>query len=212
MIKKRGGQITVFIIIALVLVLGFGILMYVIQLREVVEIEEIIYPQEIQTVTNLIMDCARTAGKDAVIIMGSQSGFIELPPEIEFERTSYLRMDEFGLYKIPYWYVAGQSRVPPIDYMQWQIAQYVTNKTLECIDDFKAFEPQFYITPQEDLKVVTTLTEGDVLLELYYPLLISSGDKTFTIEEYNVFIPVRLKKMYDLAVDIMTAENEQAFF
>ena len=175
MFEKRGGQVTVFIIIGLVIIIGFGILLYLTQLKEVVEVEEILYPQEVETVTSYITDCAKEAGKEAAIILGSQGGFVEFPPEIEFERTSYLRLDDFGLHKVPYWYVGRESRVPPLDYMQWQITQYVTNQTLNCLDNFNAFAGQFQITPQDDMTVVTTIADRDIVIEIYYPLKISTG-------------------------------------
>ena len=208
----RKGQLTMFIIIALILILGVGVLLYIVQITEEVRIEEIIYPQEIGAVAKFITQCAQSAAKEGVVIMGSQGGFIKFPPEIEFERASYLRMDEFGLYKIPYWFFQGQSRIPPPDLMQTQLSEYIEENTLICIDNFKAFEKQFSIFPQENIKVITTLTDENILVEILYPLLIETKDKQFTTEKYNFFLPVRLKKIHELGSKILEAENENKYF
>jgi len=210
--RDKKGQITIFIIIALVLIIGGGVIIYLTTIKEVVKIEEIVYPQEVQTISNYVTQCAQDAAKEAIIILGSQGGFIEFPPEIEFERASYLRMDNFGLYKIPYWVFQRKSRIPPIDYIQFQLNGFTKERTLECIDNFKAFEQQFTITPLEEMKVVSILTEGDVLFEIMYPLEIKTKDKEFNVEKFNFFVPVRLKQIYELAVKILAAENRESFF
>ncbi len=211
MAKK--AQITFFIIIGLILLVGVSIVFYLISQKEEMPVEEILYPEDIKPIANFITDCTRQAGIDAVIILGRQGGYITLPSSIANDATKHLALDEAGISKLPFWYFEAKTTMPSINFMENQIEDFVKTDTMRCLGNFRAFSDEFSILPLKDLRIKTTIAENDIVLEAFYPVKIKArnGLREHLTEKFVVKLPVRLKKAYDLASQIMFAENENSF-
>lgn len=211
MAKK--AQITFFIIISLILLVGVSIILYLTAQKEELPVEEILYPEDIKPIVNFITDCTKQAGVEAVTILGRQGGYLPLPLSIANDATKHLKLDDAGIGKLPFWYFESKTVIPSINFMENQIEEFVKTDTAKCLGNFRAFENEFSILPLKDLRIKTTIAENDVVLEAFYPLKIKarSGLREHVAEKFVVRLQVRLKKVYDLASQIMFAENENSF-
>lgn len=208
----KKGQVTLFIIIGIVILLTIAIFIFVRETRVYIE-PELIEP-DLMPIKNYIEDCIEVTAEDAIGILGSQGGYIEIPEEISEEKYAYIKIDETGFFKIPFWYYNGLSRIPSVELMETQISEYVKKNIKECIQEFIAFEKKFDIKEMKKLKTETIIEEEAVLVEVDYPIRIRDKGKREVsyVREFSSTIPVKLKQAYDLGKKVMQQENKDLFF
>ncbi len=206
---KKRGQITVFVIIGILVILGFFIFFY---LREKTTFfsPEVVVPQEIAPIKRYVESCMQDIGEKAVIRLGMQSGYVEVPEEIAMNPQAYINVG--GPVKLPYWYLNGNDISPSLSTMQSQISEYVSENLKSCLKNFSDFD-EFIIEEKGEIKTKTVIAEEEVVITTEYPLVIKNrkGDKITEWSLYTSSVPVRLKKIYRLAKGIMNAENKDMF-
>ena len=208
----RKGQITSYIILGILMLIGFVLVFSTTTRDKVVDVRTITYPDEVQPIAEFITQCVQTKGTQAVELALSQGGFVEIPPFIKYESNAHLTLDEYGLGILPYWSVAGEERIPPLDLTRSQLTKYVQEQTLECFDSFSAFSEEYEVFPQGDLVIDTNIGEQNVVFQAAYPIKIiyKATNQEFIIEKYVSFIPIRYKKLYELAKKVMQYENKNS--
>ncbi len=210
---QKRGQVTLFIIIGLILLLSIGIVIYLTTTRVVRPIEEKIeVPADVKPVHDFITQCLYNTAKTGVNLLGMQGGYIFIPKKIANTPAAHIRLDTLGVFKIPHWYYEGEDRTPSIKFMQSELSRYVKDQLDLCISEFDAFGDQFIIEPQGEHVPVALITDADVLVKLKWPLQITAGGKTTSIQDYVAQLDVRLKEAWELADRTMKAENEHMLF
>ena len=137
--SKKKGKVAVFIILAIVIVIGI-VLFFV--LRGKIFQETI--PQELEQVYDYYLSCIEQESLDAILISGGKGGYIESPefsPGNEYMPFSN-QLDFFGT-GIPYWYYITsngfiEEQVPSKTEIQKQLNDYLEERLDEC--DFFNFE------------------------------------------------------------------------
>jgi hypothetical protein len=208
---RRKGQITVFIIIGLIIVISIFLYLYLKQRANYFQ-PEVVTPTEIMPIQQYVQSCIYDSAKDAINTLGMQSGFIEIPADIRRNPSSYLRVDPFGMLIRPFWYYRGQVRIPSEDYLKYEISQYVQDNLINCVGDFRAFAKQFDIVAGQ-ARVTTSMGDKSVIVEVDFPIEIRDRKvrKITNIRKFKSEVPVRLKAAYQLAKKIMEAENNERF-
>ena len=216
MSQKRGagkkGQLTVFIILGILLLIAVGLVTYL-QLRQAQtpDVPEILVPKDIKPVYDAIASCVEESATRAVQLVGLQGGFVEVPAEISTNPNAYLQVDDQGLFKIPLWYYEGKDRTPGIELIQTQISRYVLEHLRSCLQNFDEFV-DYKIEEQGNITVKTILAEENVIVRLTWPLTITHADKVLSQEDYVASVPVRLRKIWQLASATMQFENANRWF
>lgn len=170
------------------------------------------YPDDVAPVANYIQDCIKQSGTQGLVLAGRQAGYVEIPRDIEVDRSAYLTLDPLGGRKIPYWYHIDEVRVPTLNYIESQLDNYVKEKTLNCLDNFSAISDKYEITVTGDLEVDTIITEKDVAFDVRYPII--ARPKTaeeVPMDKFVSKIPVRFKLVYETAEKILQSEIETLF-
>ncbi|MFP4112067.1 MAG: hypothetical protein ACLFUO_03635 [Candidatus Woesearchaeota archaeon] len=209
---KKRGQVTLFMIIGIVLLI---VLFLAVQFRkQVFDIDDEqtvdITPSGFET---YVERCLENTAYEAVQSLGSQAGYVDVPDYILNDPRSHLSLGN-GVFRIPYWYYQGQSRIPSFEVIQEGISKYVQNNMLECFDNFTAFRDQYNVTIKSDPFAKATIGEEDIIVSLDYDIELTSltGEEETNYEKFAAVVPVRLKKVYELAKDIMESENENFHF
>lgn len=212
--KKWGksGQISNFMIIGLILILSvalFLVLKYNI-LGNIGITDNV--NEEVVPIKAYVESCAKSSLKDAIVLLGSQGGYVKFRPEIDQDPYSYIKLDDYGLFKTPYWYYNGYDRIPSLYYMESQISDYVKFGTVKCVDNFALFDKQYDIT-QGSMDVQTQIGDGRVTVMLDYPLVVKSKglDTVNKISKFTTSVDVKLKKMYELSHAIADSESSGMF-
>jgi len=167
---KKSGQVTIFIIVAIVIVGGivayfalgdgFG--------------ESI--PEDMRPVYDYYISCLEATTGEGISLLGEQGGYIEVP---DFEAGSpYIpfssQLSFFGQ-AVPYWmYVSGNNvlkeQIPTRNEMERQLESYVSDRLTTC--DFSDFEAMGYDVYIEEGVASAGIKENSVDLGvIYYPHL-----------------------------------------
>ena len=206
MINKK-GQLTIFIIVAIVIVAG---IVAIVVLRDRIDTGG--FSKDSVLVYNYFLSCVEDETKLAASLMGSQAGYLEVP---EFEPGSeYMpfssHLDFFG-FSVPYWYyVAGngiaKENIPSKGQMQKELGEYLEERIMEC--DFEEFEARGFIIETEEPKVEVEIEEREIKVKVEMPLEISFAEETGRWIQHEVVVKSRLGKFYDIARKVY--ENEKA--
>ncbi|MBW2975390.1 hypothetical protein KY366_06745 [Candidatus Woesearchaeota archaeon] len=210
MVRKKRGQITVFIIIGLIILLTYILLSR--YKTESLEEEELILP-ELIPVQQYVQTCTRNLAREAIVTMGRNGGYVDFPSWVQGDPNSYLKLSPNDELKNPYWWYDGRSAIPTIEFMEQQISGYTERGMEACIDNFSAFHNQYNVIELGSFDVITEIAEEDVRIKTIYPLEIKDKfNKTLAeLQRFPVTINIRLKKVHQLAESIMERENNDYF-
>ena len=209
---NKKGQVTLFIIIGVILLLTAGLVIYLTTQKVIKPVEEkIIMPEGTQPIYEYISECVYQTAKEGIIKMGLQGGYLDLPAAITNTPASYVAIDSMGFAKTPYWLYNKQDRTPTKEFLQMEINSQLRQKLMDCID-FSSFSPQYTVLQKGEFEPRTTLTEENVIIELNWPLEIQTAGKTIALNKIVKNIDVKLKEIHEIAAKTMEFENSRAVF
>jgi len=220
-IKKRGGkgilihssrsQAAIFIIISVIIILS-GVLYFFYQ-RQAAEKEVEVVQPEAAPVKLYVEDCIKKVTQDGLESIGLSGGYISMPAEISNNPKAYLSAFPASSFKIPYWWHDGLDAVPTEEFINKQLTSHIKSELKNCLDNFRPFAGKFEINELKDADINVQFNENDVSVRLKYPLEVTSrnGDFRQLIQNFEYTIPIRLKKVYELAKLIMERENKDYF-
>jgi len=205
--KKRGGQVAVFFIIA-VLVILFGAVF--LHYKSLSTEEEYIEP-ELVPVRDYVDGCLENVADTGISLLGITGGYIGVPARINNNPRAYLALGP-GL-KNPYWWYDGVTAIPTEEFIKRQLEDYITHNLRVCLDNFNVFQGQYGINELGSITTEVTLTDENVIVSVNYPLEIfyHLNKSKLTLESFKQAIPIRLKKILQLAKTIMERENKDFF-
>lgn len=209
MFKKR-GQVTIFIIVAVIIVsvvAGFFVV------RNFLIVQNI--PENLEPVYTSFLSCLEDDVLTGINVLESQGGYIYLP---DFESgSSYMpfgsQLDFLGN-PIPYWYyVSGNNvqkeQIPSKGDMEYEIQEFVNEKISGCVFD-TYYSQGFEISLGEpDSKVF--IRDGEVEINLDMDLGIVKGEDSALVKTHKVVVNSDLGILYNSAKKIYNYEQEKLF-
>jgi len=203
------GQVTIFIIIAIVIV--GGVIVYFSLRSDRVESLSV----EMRPVYDYYLSCIESHTRDGISLLGEQGGYIELPA---FEPGSAYRPFSSQLnflgQPVPYWmYVSGNNllreQVPTKSGMEEQLAEYVRERVGDC--DFSDFEQAGYDVYVDEGLVDIDVNEYDVAVGVGSRLTIYLGNQSAVVSDHELSVDSKLGRFYDLAKDVYDYEKVEMF-
>lgn len=224
MIEK--GQVSVFIIIGIVLLLTVGgayVTFDILSQEESRQNQDTFIADtvssEFTTVKLFVDECLQKTSEDALVLIGSQGGHIDLS-DMRFNNLNPTEADGLNVFgssqPVPYWYYL-QSRndcesacrfaslYPPLEgqssySIEQQLNHHVEREMYRCLNNFAVLrDAGFIIVPNGTLNVSTIFTEDDVKFVARYPLILSINEKSQNIERFVISVDVPFKRMYEYA-------------
>lgn len=206
--KNKTGQVTLFVIIAIVMVSSVA-LVYYLQTRPSA------VPSQFQPVENYFLDCLKNKIEEGSALLGVQGGYINLP---EFKAGSaYMpfssQLDFFGN-AIPYWfYISGNNivgqQVPSLNGMEKQLAKFLQDEVGKC--DFSLFEQQGYEVSKGSASASVSIKDNAIVADVDFGLTLKHGETTANIARHKAEIPSKLGKFYSIAKKIYEKEQSELF-
>lgn len=210
---KKRGQITVFIIVGILLLLSVATVIYIYQQRVTAPVKRVVtVPEEVQSIYDYVATCIDQTGKDGLVLMGTQGGFLDIPPVIAQNPNAHVKGDSLGITKIPFWYYEGEDRTPQLENMQRELEVYVKQNLQDCVGDFEPFLERYTITPTKEMIPVITFADNEVIIEVKWALDVTVQNRVIKLEDFISSFSLRFKEMYELAVKTMETENKQGWF
>lgn len=191
----KRGQISIFIIIAVVIV---GLLVLVLILRENSQVNPNISP-DIKPIYNYFEDCIRATGERGIYSIGWSGGYYRLP--------NYTTENA-----IPYYYIQGaglknsginlDNEEISLKLIESELSDYMDSMLFYCgtnlnADDFEGFAIYTGLS-----KTTTKIEDGKVVFSVTFPISITKGKSSYTINNFKVNIDSRLNQIFHYAMNI----------
>lgn len=214
MFEKRGdrrGQVTIFIIIAIaivVAVVGFFVLRSTIFQPSGV-------PAEFEPLYQSFLTCVSDDALVGVNVLESQGGYIELP---EFEAGSgYMPFSSqlnFLGNPIPYWYyVSGsniqKSQVPSKGDMEDALGNYIDSQVRDCL--LSSYSEQGFDIVLGEPSSSVTINDNTIGVNLDMDLRIEKANQTALVSSHAVSIDSALGSLYSSARELYDYEQQTLF-
>lgn len=238
-IHNKKGQVTIFIIVGVVLVIIAGLAL--ILLNNDNSISEDAFTSippvrdEYKPIQSFTEKCISEISFQGLDLLGLHGGYIDpldsdtvgfqMKEDMENPYSSdgvYLTesMDTF----IPYWYynsgnsnddiIVSDSLAPSLDQSALYLSKYVDDNIIECLNDYSEFlERGIEVTIESQPSSEVLFTDTETLIKTKIKLSVERTDGS--VEEINEFltrVDVPYKKYYSMAVTILSREVEHSFF
>ena len=234
----KRGQITLFIIIGIIILLVIGLFLYLTREREVKRIEAarpkiVEVPEDVKPINEFVLTCLSQLTKDGVKKLGDYGGYtntqtLNYYPYFPTRGNAVQFSPSSDMITAYWWHMTSQDACrelckfatgrPPLyrgegfSSFESQIDNYITENLDECLGGFESFvEQDFTVTPKGTPKVETTIAQGDLFVTLEYPLHITRGEVSYDIKDFAAELDVRLREIHELATDITNIQIENGF-
>ncbi|MFH1174025.1 MAG: hypothetical protein V1725_02765 [archaeon] len=223
------GQVTIFVVIGIVLLLAVGIFIFVISKSKTAPPTLPEVPNEFQAVSQVMEQCTNQLAEQAVRSIGEHGGYLD-PFDRAYARRDFLydpadptASELLPLsqdYAIPYWfhleppnvcrYCVVTSDAPTLEEMERQIRLYVEENMADCLD-FSQLQ-DFTIEEGNDSIATASITESDVTVLYNHTLFIKKSDgKQYTLNAVFTTVNIPLKETYAIAAGLTQGEIEGQF-
>jgi len=208
--KNKKAQVTIFIIIAIVLIVGVVVFFLT---RDKIQTGNI--PASIKPAYNNFLSCMDEDVLTGANILESQAGYIYLP---EYEPGSqYMPFSsqlEFMGNGIPYWYyVSGNNiqkeQVPSKSEMEKQLERYIEEKIKSC--SFETFYEQGFQISMQEPNANAGINDESIDLTLDMVLTITKGEDSSVIKTHSMQSKTNLGKLYNSAKKVYDYEQDTLF-
>ncbi|MBI2628847.1 hypothetical protein HYW74_02085 [Candidatus Pacearchaeota archaeon] len=210
-IKNKRGQVTIFIIVA-VLVVALGITVYVLRDRLFASQNQ----GEFSEVYTFFEGCVKKDTLEALKIAGGQGGYIEVP---EFKQGSQYapfssQLDFLGT-PVPYWYYVSangivKEQVPSKSQIESQLEDFLDQELKRC--DFSDFVKQgISVETGNNLETNVKILDNRVLVGVSNEISASKGDSSSRRTSYDIEVVSKFGKFYNLAREIYEREKKDSF-
>ncbi len=227
---SRKGQVTLFVILGIIILLVVGIFVYI--NNRVVEVEPPVdpsikssYDARLDAVALSIERCLGFLARDFLEDAGVTGGFYGLDSRLyrydlypEYTNNAVELFPGSGLV-VPYWFsinsppdcvdCAYQVNHPVLEgdfpgAISYDLERYVEDNIVGCVDDFSAYDDVYDITygvPSARVNFYEDATSIGLLWDL--EARVHGSDLTLSAASFVEDMDLRMKKMYDLALDVL---------
>jgi len=209
MLRNRGGQLTVIVIIAAVIALG--VIAYALYSGGFLPGTG---STEFDPVFNYYSECIKEQAKIALDLSGSQGGHMntEYIPGSNYAPFSN-QLNFLGI-PVPYWYYLTSNglvkqNVPSKSQIEKEIADYIQNNLVSC--DFEQFYSGGLYINFSNPSVSVKINRDNVDVKVKNKVSVSSYESSATKSDYSVRIESKFGTFYDDAKAIYEKELDDAF-
>ncbi len=202
-------------------------------------IEEV--PLQVQPIAKYVTICLKQTTEQGMAYIGERGGYYNVsefrdePDLLSTTESSVFYMfpsidnpKQGNAVKIPYWfYMDSDNRCSDCYYImnypylkkeedrasiEGEAEKYVLAKLDYCLNNFDEFKTQgFEIRKKGTTKIKVRVREDKMDAYLVMPLVIKKGTDTFEISEYITDIDLNMKKIYELAEEIVQDQKEYKY-
>ncbi|MCR4327105.1 MAG: hypothetical protein NUV46_00815 [Nanoarchaeota archaeon] len=207
---NKGGQITIFVIIALVIiVLGASYFIF----------KDTLFPERVsptfQPVETEFLDCVSGKTELGIKVLGAQGGYIE-PPAFVPGSTYMPFSSELNFFggRIPYWNtVSGNNlpinQVPSKGDLENQLSDYIETQIESC--NLNSFLEEGYNIRRGIPEVEVSILDRSVRVFLKMNLNMEKGSETLTVTNHRVEVNSKMGALYNDAVEFYNIEKRDMF-
>lgn len=185
---KKRGQISIFIIISLVIVVSVILFFFIGDFSRESKISKNVLP-----VHNFVKECIEKTSKDALVYVGDHGGYYEVP-------------NDSLIIGIPLYFNKGYVKIPLKEDIEVQLSNYLDDMLFFCTKNFVDYPA--YKVKQKEIKTSSKILNDRVLFDIKYPLDIEIDNETYFFENFEAEIPIRLNAIYNVSSEIVKYQKE----
>tara|TARA_Y100000310_G_scaffold171085_1_gene171239 strand:- start:5169 stop:5936 length:768 start_codon:yes stop_codon:yes gene_type:complete len=189
---QKRGQITIFLIVGIILIIVAGILFTVLKDFKKSQIE--INDLSTTPIQNYVNSCLTKTGQEAGIFIGKHGGYYQLPQNHNSE------------FNLPYYLIDGMKSLPTIELVQNQLAKYVEDQLAYCLQNFHSFEGREILSGRST--VSTIILDNKILFSLNLPITIKFNNVEESMTTFSVDILSKLGMIIDAISKYMHLEED----
>ncbi|HOW37157.1 MAG TPA: hypothetical protein PLK34_02830 [Candidatus Pacearchaeota archaeon] len=206
--QNKRGQVTIFIIIAIVLV---AVVASFFLFRNFF-LKEAIVPQEFKPVYNSMLSCIKEEALVGINIVESQAGYLELP-ELE-SGSPYMPFSSqlnFLGNNVPYWYyVSGNNiereQVPTKSEMESQLGDFIDAQSNKC--NFEEYYLEGFQVEMGEPSTKVNINSDKLEISMKRDVTIRKGEDVVSIKNHKVSVDSSLGRLYNSAKKIYEYQQE----
>ncbi len=225
--RNRKAQITLFIIIGIVIILGVTTVIYVRQTTEesILEVapagRETLYEGELE-IRTFVDSCLKPIVLQGLEIQRLQAGYIEIPTGrdaltikdkeeneqiklIDNSKNVFIEASGEGN-DAPFWITKQGMAIPSKEFMETELGNYVSKELNKCVGNFEQFTKMGYKIEKEPIITDVSFAQSS-WVEVTFPLIVSIRDITYEISDFNIEIPINMELIYNIASDLALYED-----
>ncbi|MBU0470900.1 MAG: hypothetical protein KKA62_00355 [Nanoarchaeota archaeon] len=220
---SKRGQVTIFIIagiIILVLILSITYFSRT-KVTEELKIEEA-GKFKTDPFVSFIDNCLEKSVINGMYLVFSQGGFYEFalkpevfnqldgqitsfPPELEFEIFEVESENE--ILQVPVYFQNKKVNLPLITSIEQEVGKASRSFFLSCVNNFETFKKEGFTVEMGNPDIKITFAER-TLVELDYPLKITSGDEVVEIKTFSTIINFNFKEKYEVIKEYLNQQEK----
>jgi len=205
--SSKCSQVTIFIIIAVLLVVGVGIVFVV---RNSLKSRGENLPVGTENVGDYVTNCLKLTSENGLILIGRQGGYYKFAsePNVAYSGNDSepgILFTNLGSINVPYYYNL-QNIMPSKEKIEEQLSFYVEDNLGKCINDFSVFKQKGFTIDAGNIDVTTTILDEKVRVSLDYLVTITKGETTQTKTAHSAEIPLRLGLVYNISKDFVSLQ------
>ena len=191
--KNKRGQITIFILLGLILLIGFSLVIYL-KSGEVKEFETRKIsglPLSLAPVKNYIDLCIEEVAVPGIYLLANKGGYI-------YDYEKILLTEEVQ----PAYHLEYEKEVAPTkEFMENELSKFISDSLKLCLNNLNDFN--YYDLEYGNTEVKTKIEQNNVLVEINYPITIIHGNSKITVSDFKKEISIRLGHILDVKNDIL---------
>ncbi len=203
-LKKR-GQISIFMVIGFLLLIGSGIILYISLKPEILPAQQQFDISEQQALVTFVQSCLEKTARPVADKLITNAGTLEPGKGRWYDGHFY-----------PYLCVQDpKAGCRPLmitrSTMEKELNRCIA-QTLDACLDFKSFEKEGFTVTADEHTVKTVIHSENIEVRLQKRIKMAKAGKQFSQDAYRVTVRSDVGKIYDVATQILYDEVDNAFF
>lgn len=200
----KKGQVTVFIIIGIIILVAMAFFFF---LKQEVITDDLMIQDNLMELDSLkifVTDCLEEATIDAIYEVLDNGGYYQVPTD----QNIFSQLTDEEQFELPYYFIDEESNVPSIEVIQEEVAKAAESHFLFCIDDFESFEKQGYAIESENPEFIIMFSRDNTLSYLTYLLTIELDNKVSEINKFSGLIDFDFSSKYDILENYFAEQED----
>ncbi len=201
---SRRGQITVFIIIGIFILLVIAGLLFMKNSFEKEDVkskeDKIVDSAQLGgDVQNYIENCIERTGEDALVYIGEQGGYYDLPEVYDPE------------FNLPYYFYENEDYFISLEELEKQLSAYMDEHLFFCLENFESFKDKGYEIEQGVINTETKVVSGKVIFNVNFPVNVVKGSVGKELLVFETDIQSRLETILEISKQLIDGVVERPF-
>ena len=195
MFKK--GQISLFILMGVILIVAIGFLLYVNNSDEGNEVKKTAnIPSDLQPVKNYVESCIKSVGEEALELIGAQSGYYDIPKQLKVDNSN-----------VGYYIKNNLYSMPSIPIIENELSKYIDKQLFFCFKNFVPLKEIGYDIDYSKSNSEVKINENDVNFIVNMNITASKGGSSLYQDKFsNTIEQFRFKLIYDTINEIINRQ------